>query len=59
MKKVKITTKLEHESIQNFKVLQASFNKLSVDKVRLWGVNQPTLALHVCRRILFCPRRGE
>lgn len=35
LKKVKISTKLEHESIQNFKVLQAAFNKMHVDKVRL------------------------
>ena len=33
MKKVKFSTKLEHEYIQNFKVLQASFKKMSVDKV--------------------------
>lgn len=34
MKKVKITTKLEHESIQNFKLFQSCCNKLNVDKVR-------------------------
>ena len=34
LKKVKFSTKLEHEYIQNFKVLQASFKKMSVDKVR-------------------------
>ena len=33
LKKVKFSTKLEHEYIQNFKVLQASFKKMSVDKV--------------------------
>ncbi|XP_052776773.1 microtubule-associated protein RP/EB family member 1-like isoform X4 [Mya arenaria] len=33
LKRVKITTKLEHESIQNFKVLQGAFNKMGVDKV--------------------------
>lgn len=33
MKKVKINTKLEHEFIQNFKLLQSNFNKLGVDKM--------------------------
>ena len=33
LKKVKFSTKLEHEYIQNFKLLQAVFNKLNVEKV--------------------------
>ncbi|XP_037913114.1 microtubule-associated protein RP/EB family member 1 isoform X3 [Hermetia illucens] len=33
MKRVKFRTNLEHEYIQNFKVLQASFKKMSVDKI--------------------------
>jgi len=33
MKKVKFSTKLEHEYIQNFKILQASFKKMNVDKI--------------------------
>merc|ERR1719495_1898002 len=33
IKKVKFKTKLEHEYIQNFKLLQAAFKKLGVDKV--------------------------
>lgn len=33
LKKVKFKTKLEHEYIQNFKVLQASFKKMGVDKI--------------------------
>lgn len=33
LKKVKFVTNLEHEYIQNFKLLQAAFKKLSVDKV--------------------------
>merc|ERR1719326_1431064 len=33
LKKVKFRTKLEHEYINNFKVLQASFKKMSVDKI--------------------------
>merc|ERR1719383_1280470 len=33
LKKVKFKTRLEHECIQNFKVLQASFKKMNVDKI--------------------------
>ena len=33
LKKVKFRTKLEHEYIQNFKVLQAAFKRMTVDKV--------------------------
>merc|ERR1719378_1723178 len=33
VKKVKFNTKLEHEYINNFKVLQASFKKMNVDKI--------------------------
>jgi len=34
VKKVKFKTNLEHEYIQNFKLLQGCFKKLNVDKVR-------------------------
>ena len=34
MKKVKFSTRLEHEYISNFKILQNSFKKVGVDKVR-------------------------
>ena len=33
IKKIKFRTKLEHEFIQNFKVLQSAFKKMTVDKV--------------------------
>jgi len=33
LKKVKFKTNLEHECIQNFKVLQAGFKKMNVDKI--------------------------
>jgi len=33
LKKVKFQTKLEHEFIQNFKVLQAAFKKMEVEKI--------------------------
>ena len=33
MLQVKFNTKLEHEYITNYKVLQASFKKMNVDKV--------------------------
>ena len=36
LKRVKFNTRLEHEYIQNFKLLQASFTKLGVDKVSLF-----------------------
>ena len=32
LKKVRLVTKLKHEYIQNFKVLQASFKKRGIDK---------------------------
>lgn len=41
LKKVKFNTKLEHEYIQNYKILQAVFQKESVDKVS--GVPIPPL----------------
>lgn len=33
MKRVKFRTNLEHEYIQNFKILQAAFKKMNVDKI--------------------------
>merc|ERR1719369_2510978 len=33
VEKVKFKTKLEHEYIQNFKVLQAAFKRMTVDKI--------------------------
>jgi len=33
LKKVKFQAKLEHEYIHNFKVLQAAFKRMNVDKV--------------------------
>jgi hypothetical protein len=33
MKRIKFKTNLEHEYIQNFKILQAAFKKMNVDKV--------------------------
>jgi len=35
VKRVKFRTNLEHEYIQNFKILQAGFKKMSVDKVHM------------------------
>lgn len=37
MKKVKFATRLEHEYINNFKVLQNAFKKVGVEKVRLFS----------------------
>lgn len=36
LRKVKFQAKLEHEYIHNFKVLQAAFKKMGVDKVGPW-----------------------
>ena len=33
LKRVKFNSKLEHENINNFKLLQASFKKMNVDQV--------------------------
>jgi hypothetical protein len=35
MKRIKFKTNLEHEYIQNFKILQAAFKKMTVDKVNI------------------------
>lgn len=40
LKKVKFQAKLEHEYIHNFKLLQASFKRMNVDKVGLLNVEQ-------------------
>ena len=37
LKKVKFATQLEHEFIQNFKILQNSFKKMNVDKVKYYS----------------------
>ena len=38
LKKVKFSTRLEHEYINNFKTLQNAFKKVGVDKVGGWMV---------------------
>merc|ERR1712086_551455 len=35
VKRIKFKTKLEHEYISNFKLLQGAFKKMTVDKVRI------------------------
>ena len=35
IKRVKFDSKLEHEKINNFKILQAAFKKMNVDQVLL------------------------
>lgn len=37
LKKVKFQAKLEHEYIQNFKILQAGFKRMGVDEIILVG----------------------
>lgn len=57
LKKVKFSAKLEHEYIHNFKVLQSSFKKMEVDKVKrpepelgvcFFGLFQVNLHTEVC-----------
>lgn len=45
LRKVKFQAKLEHEYIHNFKVLQAAFKKMGVDKV---GVCTPGVPEEQC-----------
>lgn len=45
LRKVKFQAKLEHEYIHNFKVLQAAFKKMGVDKV---GVCTPGVPEELC-----------
>ena len=40
LKKIKFNARLEHESIQNFKVLQAAFKRMNVDKVCMFAHTQ-------------------
>lgn len=42
LKKVKFQAKLEHEFIHNFKVLQAAFKRMSVDKVGILLLYSPS-----------------
>ena len=43
MKKVKFDAKLEHEFIQNWKILQNGFKKCGIDKVCLIFIFIPTI----------------
>ena len=45
LRKVKFQAKLEHEYIHNFKVLQAAFKKMGVDKVGACTLRVPQGAL--------------
>lgn len=47
LKKVKFQAKLEHEYIHNFKVLQAAFKRMSVDKVRQTRTTSPFCFLSI------------
>lgn len=56
MKRIKFKTNLEHEYIQNFKILQAAFKKMGVDKVNvtaLFIMNvEPCIVMYVFWNIL-------
>ena len=55
LKKVKYNTNLEHEYIQNFKLLQSSFTKVGIDKVsgRVLTLTQLSLAYHFLSDLVF------
>ena len=38
LKRVKWESKLEHDYIQNFKILQEAFKKTGCDKVSYWNI---------------------
>ena len=50
VKKVKFKTNLEHEYIQNFKLLQGSFKKMHVDKVRITFIAKTSRELETSNR---------
>ncbi len=52
LKKVKFQAKLEHEYIHNFKLLQASFKRMNVDKVSL--LNRILILFRVSAILHFC-----
>lgn len=47
LKKVKFQAKLEHEYFHNFKLLQASFKRMNVDKVSLFDLLSHWLQFNV------------
>ena len=49
LKKVKFQAKLEHEYIHNFKLLQASFKRMNVDKVGL--MNFTSILFQLCAKL--------
>lgn len=51
MKRVKFRTNLEHEYIQNFKILQGAFKKMNVDKVRFLVCRQQQPLLDILARL--------
>lgn len=54
LKRVKFKTNLEHEYIQNFKVLQAGFKKMGVEKVKTKQfLFQCCFLLHILDSLLF------
>lgn len=54
LKKVKFQAKLEHEYFHNFKLLQASFKRMNVDKVsrRTFSPSHPPQLDSVCALVI-------
>lgn len=61
LRKVKFQAKLEHEYIHNFKVLQAAFKKMGVDKVGPAGAagGVPGACTGRAAPEHLCPRRSS
>lgn len=54
LKKVKFQAKLEHESIHNFKLLQAAFKRMGIDKVRIHYVFRSTFLNNMLKKNSLC-----
>lgn len=54
MKRIKFKTNLEHEYIQNFKILQAGFKKMGVDKVSHSQISSSLLNSSISSIIIEC-----
>lgn len=52
LKRVKFRTNLEHEYIQNFKILQGGFKKMNVDKVRVDRIYTNCVVLEINTEII-------
>lgn len=59
LKKVKFQAKLEHEYIHNFKLLQASFKRMNVDKVGILYLYFNHFKLHKLYKLSKANKKGK